>query len=116
MKGSEIVRELKMQPDTHQCFIKWWRKENDFADYELVDTFMLSGVDELEFDGYELLDIDQMWALLRSQTSGHVDVAQKAGEKMLVWRRPDGITESLKFSPKALMEVFDAETRGDVLM
>lgn len=116
MKGLDIVRDLKMRSDTQQCFIKWWRKENDFADYELVDTFVHSGIDDLDFGGYELLNMEQMWDLLRNYAADHVDVAQKGGEKMLVWRHADGSSESRTFSPETLMEVFDAETRGDVLM
>lgn len=116
MKGSEIIRDLVVQPDAQQCFIKWWRKENDFADYELVDTFVSSGIDNLEFDGYELLDMEQMLDLLQKNAADNVDVTQKGGEKLLVWRRADGTTESRTYSPETLMEIFDAETRGDVLM
>lgn len=116
MTGSDIVRELSERAGGQDCFIKWWRKENDFADFELVDIFMRSGVDELEFDGYELLSMDDMWTLLQAYATNHVDTAQKGGEKLLVWRHNDGTTESLPFTAETLMKVFDAETRGDVLM
>jgi len=116
MKGSEIIRDVVVNADAENCFIKWWRRENDFADYELVDAFMQSGIDNLEFDGYELLDMNQMWELLRSRAADHVDITQRAGEKRLLWRHADGSTESRPFNAEALMEIFDAETHGDILM
>lgn len=116
MTGSDIVSALMERTDEQECFIKWWRKESDFVDFELVDTFMRSGVDELEFDGYELLTMEEMWTLLQAYAANHVDTAQKGGEKLLVWRHNDGTTESLPFTAETLMQVFDTETRGDVLM
>jgi len=116
MKGSEIVRELAMRDDVQNCFIKWWRKENDFADFELVNRFIASGVEEKEFSGYELLDMGQMWNLLQTYAVYGVDITQKGGEKLLVWRRGGGEIRTLPFTAESLMEVFDAETRGDVLM
>jgi len=116
MKGSEIIRNLRERSDVQNSFIKWWRRENDFADFELVEEFVKSNVGELEFAGYEVLSIEQMWELLLQQASDHVDLSQKGGEKLLVWRRKDGETVTRPYSAKTLMEIFDAETRGDVLM
>lgn len=116
MKGSEIISILRGRSDIQNSFIKWWRRENDFADFELAEEFVNSNVDELEFAGYEVLSIDQMWDLLQQQAADHVDLSQKGGEKLLVWRRSDGETVTRPYTAKTLMEVFDAETRGDVLM
>ena len=37
MLGREIERMLKADTSGHYQFVKWWRKENDFLDYDLVD-------------------------------------------------------------------------------
>jgi len=116
MKGSEIVSELAKRDDARNCFIKWWRKENDFVDFELVNRFMASGVEDLDFSGYELLDMAQMWNLLQTYAAYGVDSAQKGGEKLLIWRRAGGETVTMPFTAENLMDVFDAETRGDVVM
>jgi len=116
MKGAEIVRELQAYSGNRHLFIKWWRKENDFADYELVGSFLRQKIDELEFDGYQLLDMNQMWSLLKRHAAERVDIAQRGGKQLLVWQHADGSKESLPFNAETLLEVFDAETRGDVLM
>ena len=36
MRGREIVAALNERRTEQHCFVKWWRKEEDFLDYDLI--------------------------------------------------------------------------------
>jgi hypothetical protein len=118
MKGSDVVRDLAGQK-TDRRFIKWWRKENDFVDYELVDDFLADARQEQEFAGYELLDLQQMWETLRRAVPGRVAREKYGQREVIVWSRmaEDGTMkeEVCPFTPESVMTIFDVETRGNVL-
>ena len=40
MTGYELKQSLMNCDSDGLCFIKWWRKEIDFADYSLIDLFL----------------------------------------------------------------------------
>lgn len=119
MKASEIIQELRANKVDQSGFIKWWRKENDFVDYELIETFLETSEPNQEFAGYEVLDLQGMWETLKHTTPEHV-LREKRGQKeVIVWhhQRADGSvrTEVCTFSPQTVMTIFDAETRGNVI-
>jgi len=120
MRSNEIVREIGEQPGSDHEFIRWWREENDFADYELVDSFVENSQTDLEIGGYELLDIEQMWqVLLNWIPKGLARVSTRKGE-VIEWTKvgKDGKkhTYICPFSAETVMMIFDEETRGDVLV
>ena len=120
MRSSEIVQEIKNRPENGREFIRWWRKENDFADYELVDNFIEHSRTEDEIGGYELLDIEQMWqSITRWIPSGLARVKTHKGE-VVEWTKigKDGKkhTYICPFSAETVMMIFDEETQGDVLV
>jgi len=119
MKASEIRQELGREKVDGSCIIKWWRKENDFVDYELVETFVATAEPNQEFAGYEILDRAAMWEALRQVTPDHVSREKRGGAEVIVWRHQleDGAekTEVCPFSTQNLLAIFDAETGGDVV-
>ena len=119
MKASEIIRELRANKVDEAGFIKWWRKENDFVDYELIETFFNTTEPNQEFGGYEVLDLQGMWETLKHTTPEHVEREKRGHKEVIVWRhrRDDGseTTEVCTFSPQSVMSIFDAETRGNVI-
>jgi len=120
MKSNEIIREIGNQPTNGHEFIRWWRDENDFADYELVDSFIENSQADHEFGGYELLDLEQMWqTLLGWVPEGLARVNTRKGE-VVEWTKVarDGKkhTYVCPFSAETVMMIFDEQTRGDVLV
>jgi hypothetical protein len=119
MKASEIIIEIRKNKVDEKNFIKWWRKENDFVDYELVETFISTTNPNQEFAGYEILDLQGMWETLQSATPQRVTREKRGHKEVIVWRHlaDDGTekTEVCSFSPLNVMSIFDAETRGDVV-
>ncbi|TLM65185.1 MAG: hypothetical protein FDZ69_10955 [Deltaproteobacteria bacterium] len=119
MTGYEVLKQMRHAGKDKRCFIKWWRKENDFVDYELVDTFLANLKPDHEFAGFELLTLEQMWQELHRREPRRVTVGQRHGEKVIRWQHmaEDGTMreEIFPFAPKAVMTVFDGETRGDTM-
>lgn len=118
MTGYELKRKL-MSTDTGEGFIKWWRKENDFADYELTDQFLQHIAPEHEFEGFELLSMDAMWQELKRREPRRIWMQKQKGEPVLHWQHPgsDGRLreDHYRYSAKVLMALFDKETHGDTL-
>jgi hypothetical protein len=119
MKGYEILKEMQYGRSGGRCFIKWWRKENDFVDYELVDTFMVHLNPDHEFSGFELLTLEQMWQELQHREPHRVMLGKRRGATVIRWQHlaEDGTMHEdvLPYDAPSLMTVFDAETRGDTL-
>ncbi|BCR04149.1 hypothetical protein DESUT3_12180 [Desulfuromonas versatilis] len=118
MTGKEILQELATQRRSDHQFIKWWRKENDFADYELIDNFIKDARPDQEFAGYSLLSIDQMWDLLTRMIPGQVkrEVRTRGGD-VVIWTREgtkgESQTHECPYIPESLMTIFDVTTRGN---
>ena len=119
MKASEIIREIRNNKVDEKSFIRWWRKENDFVDYELVETFVATNQPNQEFAGYEILDLQGMWETLKHSTPEHVTREKRGQKEVIVWRHRahDGTekTEVCNFTPQTVMTIFDVETRGNVI-
>lgn len=118
MKGTEMRDAIRRQRSGDKHFIRWWRKENDFVDYELLDKFLGRLDDSLEFSGFELLDLNQMWQTLQRWVGNKVHLERRTRGKVLVWSRGEGETntvEELPFNAESVMHIFDQETRGNTL-
>jgi hypothetical protein len=119
MTGYEIIKAMRHVDKDERCFIRWWRKENDFADYELVDTFLANLKQTDEFSGFELLTKDELWQELHRREPHRVMLEKHRGEMMIRWkhRLGDGSMgdEVLPFDAPSLMTVFDSETRDTTL-
>lgn len=119
MTGHEVLKEMRVA-GSERCFVKWWRKENDFVDYELVETFLANLEPDHQFGGFELLTMQEMWQELHRLVPNRVTVDRRRGEPVIRWRHmaeEDGTMREDIFPYNALsmMTVFDGETRGDTL-
>ena len=119
MLGNEILKKLQSARSGERCIIKWWRKENDFVDYELVDTFLAHVRPEHEFSGYELLTLEQMWQELHRREPKRVMLGKRRGETVIRWQHlaADGTMHEdvFPYDASSLMTVFDEVTHGDTL-
>lgn len=119
MRGLEIYSRLeKIRTDEHR-FVKWWRKENDFLDYDLIDRFVDNASTSEEIDGLELLTMDEMWNEVKrvSTVSGsRVTLLHDSKGDMVEWlhKGKNGLhTEVCVYTPETIMQIFDVETKGN---
>lgn len=120
MNGSEIAREIAQRQNDSLCFIRWFRKENDFVDYELTERFLRTASVEKEYAGYELLDMEQMWAHVKNLAPKHLHRESRTrGGEVIVWERPEvqgsERTQTCPFIPDSLMTIFNVLTKGNVV-
>lgn len=118
MNGRQVREEIGMRRDGSTRFIKWWRKENDFVDYELLDKFLKRLDINQEFSGFELLDMEEMWQTLKTWAGDKVSREHRTHGDMIIWHKETpGVVEveELPFTPDAIMVIFDVETKGDTI-
>lgn len=65
MRESEIIKQLDERRDESHRFVKWWRKEQDFLDIDLIERFEENASGYAEMAGFELLTLDDMWKELK---------------------------------------------------
>ena len=112
MTSIEIAKQIREQRTSDMQFICWWRKEEDFLDYELIDRFLESSGQNQEVGGYELLTTEQMWERLEKVCGKRVMKTQKSGEALIEWNGERGF-KTCAFTPQSIIEIFDIETRDN---
>jgi len=118
MTGEEIRTAINLQQDRDTHFIKWWRKENDFVDYELLERFLGRLDAGQNFSGFELLDLDQMLDILQHWPSVKVTLERRTHGDFIHWEHQEqgrSTVEELPYTAASLMHVFDSETRGNTI-
>ena len=119
MKGYEISEKIMNADNKKHPFIKWWRKENDFADIEEVSVFVDNLNPNHEFAGFELITMDELWAELKRRQPKRVTLGKQNGETVIRWQRrgESGFLEEevYPYNPHSLMVIFDAETGGTIV-
>ena len=119
MNGTELLRQLGQQEMRNRHFIKLWRKENDFVDIELIETFRDTVKGGDEFADFELLDMEQLWDVVKKICADRISRQIIDKNEMIIWERVDkhGIKSSnqCSYSPEFLIQIFDIETRGNYI-
>ena len=117
MLGHEVRTQLAESLRPEHRFVRWWRRENDFLDYDLVDRFSsrLTGTEEI--GGIDLLTRDEMWQELEKVSEGRVRIQHSSTQgKVIEWvhRSKTGAkSELLPYTDESLLEIFDEETGGN---
>ena len=119
MRSNKIISELEQGKKQGKEFIRWWRRENDFVDFELIDRY-LEREEHLDIENFELLDMDEMWEVLKTwKAYGLSPIKFSQGEK-IEWQHAgkDGEqhTYTCPYNAHNLMSIFDTETQGDTLV
>lgn len=117
MQGYELVKQIEAQktaqPD--RVFIKWWRKEEDFIDFDLVPHFLETLNYSSDIGGFELIGMDEMWETVERRTEGRARREQRGGNWVIHWTPPKGAEDveyaaSYPYTPESLLKILDAET------
>lgn len=117
MEGPKILDAVNRHRAPDHTFIKWWRREHDFLNFELLDRFEEQmRNDRIKWlEGFELLETEQMWEELKNRFPDRIFREKRTRGEFLVWHRPDQEPRECLFTPENLMVIFDTETRGNVI-
>jgi hypothetical protein len=113
MTRSEVSEQIAVQRSKDQYFIKSWEAGHSFVDFDLIERFSAGHGGEGAIEGFELLDMEQMWrALLELDPDKLVRVRGGAGEVIeWVWQDSAGVEKKnvYPFTPAGLMKIIDDE-------
>ena len=116
MRGREILSAVNDRRTDKHCFVKWWRKEEDFLDYDLIDRFVENTRGNEEIGGIDLLTMDDMWHELNRVGGGRVRLLHNSAGDVVEWvhkGRKGMSTHLCSYTPETLLRIFDSETRGN---
>jgi hypothetical protein len=113
MTGREVLTQIKETRTADQHFIRWWRKEEDWLDFDVIDTFVANASDGEEIGGFDLLGMDEMWEYLVQTAPGRVEKTQRGGNALISWRKKSGEEHECPYIPESVIAIFDAETKGN---
>ena len=116
VRGREILKTLNERRTEEDRFVRWWRKEEDFLDYDLIDRFVANSTGNEEIGGIELLTMDDMWKLVKKVGGTRVRLLHEKGGDAVEWVHKTGRgikTDVCTYSPETLMTIFDVETHGN---
>lgn len=110
---SEVIEQIALKRRNDQFFIKSWEIGHSFVDIDLIDRFINSPAKGKLIDGFELLDIEQMWQTLIELDPDKL-VRVKSGETEIIeWTWKDGQGREQKtvypFTPEGIMTIIDDE-------
>lgn len=119
MQGYELVKKIQTEKSEHpdQIFIKWWRNEEDFVDFDLVSRFLETYDYGSELGGFQLIGMDEMWQIVESRSKGRASKIKSDDHLVVRWTPPAGAEDverrdEYPYTPETLLTVLDAET-GD---
>ena len=116
MRGREIITALDQRRTDKHCFVKWWRKEEDFLDFDLIDRFVANVGGTEEIGGIDLLTMDEMWDQIRRVSGTRVKLIHNPGGDTVEWvhKSKKGVsTHVCSYTPETLLQIFDSETKGN---
>jgi hypothetical protein len=116
MRGSEIFAALKERRRDDHRFVKWWRKEQDFLDFDLIDKFEKNLSSNEEIGGIDLLTMDEMWNELKRVGGTRVKLVHDTSGDKVEWMHEGkaGLhKEECAYCPETLLTIYDVETRGN---
>jgi len=116
MRESEILKVIEERRNENHHFVKWWRKEEDFLDYELIENFIKNAGSNKELGGFDLLTMDDMWKELKRIAGERVELVHDATGDNVKWEHhgKTGIKNQVcAYTPETLMTIFDVETKGN---
>lgn len=116
MRGHDVVKALNERRSEKHCFVKWWRKETDFLDVDLIDRFVENTRGTEEIGGIDLLTMDDMWNEVRRVSGSRVILLHSKDGDSVEWvhKGKTGLSTNIcAFTPETLMQIYDVETKGN---
>ena len=97
-------------------FVKWWRKEEDFLDYDLLDRFVENSSGNEEIGGIELLTMDDMWNEVKRIGGERIKLVHDSSGDRVEWlhKGKSGLHSQIcDYTPETLLTIYDVETGGN---
>ncbi len=116
MRGRDVVKTINERVGREHRFVRWWRNEEDFLDYDLIDRFVVNHSDSEEIGGLELLTMEEMWGELKRVGGERVKLVHSDTGETVEWlhKGKSGVHRDVcPYTAETLMTIFDVETHGN---
>ncbi|GFO54074.1 hypothetical protein GMSM_10810 [Geomonas sp. Red276] len=118
MQGYELAKSIRTERSKHpdRVFIKWWRNEEDWIDFDLVARFLDTVDYGTDISGFNLIDQEEMWQVIEERTKGRATRVDRGdGSYVILYSPPENaeMEERLPeypYTPETLVKILDAET------
>jgi hypothetical protein len=113
MTRNEVIEQIARQRKAGDCFVKTWEAGHTFVDFDLIERFIAKSGKDAAIEGFELLDLEQMWQVLTDLDPDKL-LRVKSGEGEVIewdWKKSDGADRKCfyPFSPEGIMKIIDDE-------
>ncbi|HEY5975746.1 MAG TPA: hypothetical protein VIU41_13485 [Geobacteraceae bacterium] len=116
MTPYEVKKAIAERKQPEHLFIKWWRNEEDFLDFDILDQFVAEIRDDQKIDGFDLVKMEEMWEYVQKVAGTKVRLADKNGDRVVLWSDPQNmVTKELPYNAETLLTIFDAETEDNFI-
>lgn len=113
MPRSKVIAQIVAQRKENHCFVKSWADGHKLVDFDLIDRFITSPGQEEAVEGFELLDIEQMWQILIDLDPDKLQRVKTADGEVIEWDWLDSSGAEKKtlypFTPEGIMTIIDEE-------
>jgi hypothetical protein len=110
---SEVIQQIKSERSAQQFFIKSWESGKTFIDFDLIDRFIDKCGQGRAIEGFELLDMEQMWQALIELDPDKLQRVKIGGSEVIEWLWQDQAGKEKKtvypFTPAGIMTIIDDE-------
>ena len=116
MREREIMKLLQEKRNENHYFVKWWRIEDDFLDYDLIERFVENLSGKVEMGGIDLLTMEEMWKELQRVAGTRVKLVSGSSGDKVEWTHKGKTgtqTQICAYNPETLMTIFDVESKGN---
>lgn len=110
---SEVIDQIALRRRQDQFFIKTWESGHSFVDIDLIERFINKQGPVGAFEGFELLDMEQIWQTLIDLDPDKLTRVKSIGGEIIEWTWTDSHGVEKKtvypFTPDGIMKIIDDE-------
>lgn len=117
MQGYQLAKKIRQERSAHpeRIFIKWWRKEEDWIDFDLVARFLDNLNEGADIGGFTLIDQDEMWRTIERRCDGRATKVERDGQWVLIYDPPKDVEmedrlPEYPYTPESLLKILDVES------
>ena len=113
MTRSEVTEQITARRKGNQFFIKSWETGHTFVDFDLIEQFISRQGHDRVLEGFELLDMEQMWQALIELDPDKLQRVKSGNSEVIewIWQDKDGVEKKTvyPFTPAGIMTILDDE-------
>ncbi len=113
MTRKEAIERIRSERRAGHCCVKLWQDNHRIVDFELIDKYVDDSEADDTIEGFELLDLEQMWEALTALDPDNLNRVGTVGGEVIEWwwtdRNGAEKKNSYPFSPEGILTIMNDE-------